>query len=100
MIPSFPEYARYDLLYLLALHNSTPLKWYFPPVSAPVRGNWKMVQSGSPWTGEAIRHLYICRNHVPAKGQMQGLPRAGARHPTQIGGSHYQTGISLTIHQN
>ena len=63
------------------------------------REHWNRVQSGGPQAGEAIRHLYIYRKYVPAKGQMQGLPRAGTRHPTLFGGGHYHSGIPLTIHQ-
>ncbi len=35
-----PKFARYDNRYFLGLLNSRLLRWYFPFVSAPFRGNW------------------------------------------------------------
>jgi hypothetical protein len=34
-------YADHGLVYLLALLNCRLLRWYFPQVSAPFRGNWR-----------------------------------------------------------
>ncbi|MDE2775679.1 MAG: Eco57I restriction-modification methylase domain-containing protein [Chloroflexota bacterium] len=35
-----PKFASYDNRFFLGLLNSTLLRWYFPFVSAPFRGNW------------------------------------------------------------
>ena len=36
-----PTWADQDLRYLLALLNCRLMRWYFPHVSAPFRGNWR-----------------------------------------------------------
>jgi type I restriction-modification system DNA methylase subunit len=36
-----PEYSLYSLVYVLALLNSTLLRWYFSEVSAPFRGGFR-----------------------------------------------------------